>query len=698
MARTDALAKATGQTRYVADVTPPGCAYVALVRSPVPRARIRGVDTSAACQAPGVVGVFLAPDLGASTYGRSVRDVPVLASGEVRFAGERVAAVVAETREQAEAAAVLVAVDYEELPAVVTADEAVAVGAPLVHEAPWSFPGAAVRPEDGPNLQSRVVVGDRAAAAAALAQSAHVVEETYLTPAGHQGYLEPLACVAQAEPTGRVRLWLTNKSPYRVRGQISACLGIDPELIDVQPIAIGGDFGGKGSPEDAPLCIALSRLTGRPVKLVLRYDEDLTATSLRHPSRIRVRAGCDTQGRLTALWSDVLLDGGAYGGYKPSAQVSLHGVAQAPGYRFAVHGAEVRIAYTNTVPKGHMRSPGAPQAFFAIESALDELAARCGLHPAELRRRNLLTAGEVDGEGQRWAEHRGEQVLDAAMSALHDPGPAVPDGWLGGSGLAMYRRSTATGSSTSLRLAPRDDGGVRVEVPFTETGTGGHTVVRELAAQALGLRGDQVEVVQVETARLPPDPGVGGSRVTAAMALALDQAGKAWQGRTGRGPLTVEVNEPAQGQIGSYVAQVARVAVDPATGEVLVLEIISAVDVAEVINARAHQMQIDGGTVMGFGFACLEDMDEAEGQVSAAHLGDFKLPSARDVPALRTVLVRGGKGVGTANVKNIGELTNVPTAAAIANAVAAATGCRIRELPLTAERVYSALREQGGRP
>lgn len=696
MGRADALDKATGRTQYVADVTPEGCAHVAVVRSPLPRARILAVDASRARQADGVVGVYVAADLGVATYGRSVRDVPVLADGEARFVGERVAAVVAESRQQAEDAAALVDVDYEELPAVVTADEAVGPGAPLVHEAPWSYPGAAVRPEDGRNLQSLVTIGDADAAEAALAASAHVVDQTYLTRAGHQGYLEPLACVADAEPSGKVRVWLTNKSPYRLRSQLSACLGIEPDLIDVQPITLGGDFGGKGSPEDAPLCVALSRLTGRPVKLVLRYEEDLTSTSLRHPASIRVRVGCDADGRLTALWTDALLNGGAYGGYKPSAQVSLHGVAQAPGYRLPVYRAAVRIAYTNTVPKGHMRSPGAPQYFFAVESALDELAQRCGLPPVELRRRNLLRDGDVDGEGARWVEHRGEQTLDAAVSALDD-GQAAPPGWLTGRGCAMYRRPTGTGSSTSLRLVPRGDAGVRVEVPLIETGTGAHTVVREFAARALGLAAEQVEVVQVATGELPPDPGVGGSRVTAALALALDQAGKAWREQGGEAPLTVVVDEPAGAQIGSYATQAARVAVDPATGQIRVLEIVSAVDVAEIVNPRAHQMQIDGGTVMGFGFACLEDVEEAEGQVFAAHLGEFKLPSARDVPALRTVLVRGGQGVGSANVKNIGESANVATAAAIANAVAAATGRRIRELPLTAERVYTALHEDEGR-
>jgi CO/xanthine dehydrogenase Mo-binding subunit len=695
MSRIDARAKATGQARYVADVEPPGCLHVALVRSLFPRARVGAVDRSRAEQAPGVVGVFLAEDLGASTFGRIVRDVPILASGEVRFVGQRVAAVVAETRRQAREGAELVEVDYAELPPVLTPEAALAPSAPSVHAEAWAYPGAVIRPEDGRNLQSVVTEGDAERVDAALRASVHVIDRTYTTRAVHQGYLEPQACVAVPEASGRITLWLTNKSPYGLRRELEACLGIEAELIDVQPAPLGGDFGGKGSPQDAPLCIALARLVGRPVKLVLSYGEDLTVTDLRHPSRVRVRAGCDAEGRLTALRTEAVLDGGAYAGFKPLPDVSLHSLAEAPRYRIPEHAAEVRIAYTNTIPKGHMRAPGGPQASFAAESALDELAACCGLEPAELRRRNLLEDGEADAHGHRWLEHRGAVTLEAALEAASGPVEAPP-GWLVGQGVAMYSRGVGMGSFTSLRFVPLGGGRLRIEIPFVETGTGAQTVVRELAARALGLPVELVEVEQVATDSLPPDLGVFGSRMTTTIALAVDQASEAWRDSGGTEPLTVAVNQPPAARLGAYSAQVARVAVDPETGQVAVLEIVSAVDVGTVVNARAHQMQIDGGTAMGFGYACLEDSDEVDGTVFGANLGEFKLPSARDLPVLRTVLVGGGRGLGGANVKSIGELTNVPTAAAIANAVAAAVGCRIRELPITAERVHAALAEQAG--
>lgn len=690
MSRLDARDKATGAAVYVADVLLPDLLHVAVVRSPVAHGRLLAVRSSEAAAMDGVVGVFTSDELEAGPYGRSVRDVPVLASGVVRFVGERVAAVVATSREVAEEAASLVELEIEELPAVTSMKDALSPGAPLVHEAPWDYPGAAISPSDGTNLQSVVRVGSPGEVDALLARAAHVVDETYTTPAGHQGYLEPQACVADVDPTsGKVRVWLTNKSPYRLRSQLAACLGMEESDIDVEPAMIGGDFGGKGSPQDAPLCVALSRLTKRPVKIQLRYSEDLVATDCRHPTEIRVVAGCDAEGKLLAMRTEALLDGGAYGGFKPSPAVSIGGVAEPPRYRLESFASEVRVVYTNTVPKGHMRAPGAPQATFAIESALDELASAAGLNPIELRRRNLLRDGESDPSGHGWIEHRGEEVLRAALEAYEPVAP--PPGWLHGMGLALYSRATATSTSTSLRLVPTAQGGVRLEVPFVENGGGAHTVARELVSSELGIPPSEVEVVQVSSSSLPQDPGVGGSRTTASVAMAVDVAVKAWRARLGDEPVTVVVDEPAGSPVGSYSAQVAQVAVDPETGELDVCEVLSVVDVAEIVNPAGHRMQMEGGSMMGFGFACLEDLEESEGMVWAANLGEFRLPSSMDVPRHRIVLVPGGRGVGTANVKNIGESTNVPTAAAIANAVAAATGQRIRELPITSERIYRAL-------
>jgi CO/xanthine dehydrogenase Mo-binding subunit len=674
--------------------------HVAVVRSLVPRARIAGIDTGLARAADGVAGVFAAEDVNPATWGRAVRDVPILARGRVRFTGEKVAAVVAESRREAEAAAALVDVTYEELPAVLSAEAAISPGAPPVHDEPWNYPGAAVSESDGHNLQSRVVHGSAEAAEAALAASDCIIDQTYTTPSVHQGYLEPQACVA-AVADGKVRVWATNKSPYRLRGQLAECLGLEPMSIEIEPGPLGGDFGGKGSPMDIPLVVELARLTDRPVKLVLRYADDLTATNPRHPSRVRIRAGCDRSGRLTGVMVLALLNGGAYAGFKPLANANLHGIDDCTlAYDVPALFVESLVAYTNTVPRGHMRSPGSPQAAFALESALDELAGRASLDPAELRRRNLVRPGTPSLTGKTWAEARGEPTLDAAITQARLCPADPPPGWLCGTGLAVYARESPGLGATSVRLVPLPAGRIRAEVPVPETGTGSHTVVRNRLAAELGIGPGDVEVVHVGTADLPRDVGVGGSRVTVGMTEALAQAAQAWRDRADDGPVEVEAGPgpatPAGGAapVSSYCVQVAQVAVDQATGQVKVLEILSAVDVGEIIHPPGHQMQIDGGTVMGYGFACLEDLAEDAGQVTAANLGEFRLPSMHDAPALRTVLVTGGQGVTPANVKPVGELSNVPVAAAVANAVADATGCRIRDLPITAEKVFWTLQER----
>lgn len=689
--RIDAVDKARGTTRYAGDTMLPGMCYAALVRSPVRHALIGGTDVTAARGLPGVIGVFTADDVAQTTFGRRVKDIPILARGKVRFIGERVAAVVAETRAQAEEAALRVDVRYEELPAVLDAARALEPAAPAVHDSPWEYPGAVATRADPVNTQSHVTSGDGGEAEELLARSAHVVDKTYTTPSGHHGYLEPQVCVASVLEDGTVQVWASDKSPYRVRDELAACLKLEPSDVVVHPVAIGGDFGGKGLIGEVPLCVELARLTGRPVNLALRYSEDLTATSPRHSMALRVRAGCDGDGTLQALCVDAVVDGGAYAGFKPRVNVDLSGLADAGSpYRIPAVHTEAHIAYTNSVPRGHMRAPAAPQATFAVESALDELALDVGIAPVELRRRNLLRDGEPNIHGITWAQCRGQETLDAALEAASARCPA-PDGWLTGTGVGVYDRHTTSAARTSLRLAAEDDGRIRAEVAVPETGTGSHTVARRILAEGLGVPEEAVRIVHVPTHQLPYDRGAGGSRVSIGLAAVAAAAVKAWANRGEQDAVTVEIDDDLGVDVTSYCVQIADVAVDPATGEVRVLRIVSAVDVAHILNPVAHSMQLDGGTAMGYGFACLEDLQIEDGQVWSGTLGEFKLPSTRDVPPLETVLVTGGTGVGPLNIKAAGELTNVPTAAAIANAVAAATNVRIRSLPIRGENVWAGL-------
>ncbi len=690
-ARVDARAKATGAAVYAADVHRDGECHVAIVRSDLPHARILGIDASEALALEGVLRIVTAEDVSPRLHGRSVRDIPILARDVVRHVGERIAAVVATSRSVAERAASLVRVDLEPLPAVLDANGAVAEGAPLVHDAAWDHERAVVT-RDGPaNHQSITLDGDPDAVDDALRSADHVVDLTLTTPSGHAGYLEPHATVVERDEDGVVHVWVTDKSPYRLRAELSHCLGLDPGDVVVHDVAIGGDFGGKGSYGESLLLTEVNRLVGRPVRYVKRYGDDLTSPAPRHALRMRVRLGADADGVLSGVRLDVLADGGAYAGYKVRPQVDLHAMSDVgSSYRIPAFHVDSRIVYTNTVPRGHVRAPGAPQAVFAFETALDELALAVGTSAAEIRRRNLLVDGDVNPQGHHFVEYRGLQTLEAALEASHDP-VEVPEGLRLGTGIAVYDRPTPTRVGTSLRLTASDDGGVVVEVPMPDTGTGSHTAVREAVARELDLPRALVRVRQTTTGELAQDLGVGGSRVTASVARAAAVAGEAWRGRAGEPSVTVVVDGEDDKHVTSFCVQVVRVGVDPESGQVHVLDVVTAVDVAEVLNPAAHQMQIDGGTVMGLGFALFEDLQVEDGRVWAASLGEFKIPTVTDVPPLRTVLVEGARGVGSSNVKAVGELSNVPTAAAISNAVRDAVGIRITDLPLRAESVWRAL-------
>ncbi len=685
--RADAARKIAGREQFVADMFPPDVCEIVLVRSLFPHARLTRIRCDEATRVDGVLAVMSGRDIGLRLWGRQVFDVPSLAVDVVRYIGEPIAAVIAESRGAAERGAQAVEIDYEPIDSVFDPFDALDSSSAAVHESAWTYRGSG-SPIGSHNVQSRIVFGDREAAERELRGAHFAVSHDYRTPRGHHGYIEPQACVADARPDGTVHLWVTNKQPHRLRSQLSVCLGLDPDTIVVEPIAIGGDFGGKGSALLAPICVLASQRVGRPVRLILPYNEDLIATNPRHGSIIKVQIGCDEHGKFAALSVEAVFDGGAYAGCKAMPNIGLPGMMEAgTAYAFPAYSVESTIAYTNSVPGGHMRSPGAPQVTFAIESAVDELALAAGLSPVEIRRLNLLRDGQPNPHGIIWAECRGGELLAAALAA--DEPLAAPNGWRRGRGIAVYDREIVP-SETTIRLSRHDSGVFLAEVPFPETGTGSHEAVRNTLAEALGVDAESVEVRQGGTDDFPMDPGVGGSWLTASAMAAADAVVERW--RHGDGSEVVATATSSGPGLTSFVVQIAQVAVDPVSGAYRVLGISTAVDVARVVNEMAHQMQIDGGAAMGFGFGTLEDLAVEEGQVWAGTMGEFRIPTAEDVPAWKTVLLRDGIGMTVGGVKPIGELSNVPTAAAIANAIADAVGVRVRSLPVTAERVWRELR------
>jgi carbon-monoxide dehydrogenase large subunit len=538
-------------------------------------------------------------------------------------------------------------------------------------------------------------------------------------------------------PDGTVKVWSCNKSPYRLREQLSAAFGIPVEHFTLHTPAVGGDFGGKGSPMDIPLCLELSRQTGRPVQMTMRYAEELMAAAPRHAAVIRVRVGVSRDGRLQALDAHAVFNGGAYGAFRPNVNF---GARAASSYNIPVLRVVAERVYTNQVPGGNARAPGAPQFTFAVESMLDLVAREMGLDPVTCRRNNLLRDGEVSPFGEHWPEVRAVATLDLAEESYRPVFPKdAPRTVRFGRGTAVYDRATHAAQRTSMRLRLQADGSIEVQVPVMETGTGSHTMIRRVVAAALGLSLEHVVIRYVGTALLPYDSGVGGSRVTISaseaahlgalhfreamqqeMARALGVPVQQVEWRAGgvgadtvsghaldlatlaaRGVMVETVSDTGVGQetrggaheeaVTSFCVQIAQVGVDVETGQVFLYEVLSAHDVAEILEPVSHQSQIEGGVVMGIGYALREDLGIEEGRVSAAHLGDYKMSNMADTAGIRVEFLRDGKGMGALHVKGIGELPNVPTAAAIANAIADAVGVRIDSLPITAEKVLWAL-------
>jgi carbon-monoxide dehydrogenase large subunit len=713
--RVDGADKVSGAARYSADVTLPGMVWGKALRSPLPHARIVRIDTSRARALPGVLAVLTAADLPDVLVGRRMFDMPLLARDRVRFIGEKVAVVAAADPDVAEEALGAIDVEYEDLPAIIDLTRALDGDAPVVHENPGAYEGApAERPH--PNVQSvvRFKLGD---IAAGFRQADRVFEHTFRTQLAHQGYLEPHAGAVAIDPDGRVQVWASNKMPYRLKELLSLALKLPQEKIRVNLTPIGGDFGGKGSVMDLPLAYHLARVTARPVRMVMRYAEELMAGNPRHPSVITMRTGVTNDGRIVARQVKALFNSGAYAAFKPAPTVHLGGASMGAGvYRMPNLLIESYCVYTHNIPCGHARSPGEPQMVFAGESHMDMIAVEIGLEPAEFRRRNLLQDGDHLANGHHVEHVRATETLEAALEASRWSAPK-PGPWIG-RGVAMTHRHIGVGfTNARVRLEP--DGTVTLLIGLPDTGTGAHLTLRQVVAEVLGLAIEDVRVELATTDVFENDSGVGGSRVThtggraayhaceklkdliaqeaaklgtSGASLAAIAQAAAREGRTLEASHFYDAK--AHADVTSFTAQVAEVAVDPATGQVTVRNFTTTHDVGTVINPIGHQGQIEGGLIQGLGYALMEEMPTEDGRISTLNLGEVKLPTIADIPPLTTVLLEDPVGPGPFRAKAIGEGSISAVAPAIANAVADACGVRILDLPITAEKVYFALKNQ----
>ena len=679
--------RVTGASRYAVDVELPGMLHARIVRSPYPHARVLGVDASAA---PADVVVLLPDDvreLGA--YGCQIQDQTVLAVDRARHVGDPVAAVAAETPGAAGQAAALIEVDYEELPAVFDAVEAMEPDAPLVHDAHEPALGGAayfaLRPQPGTNVchRFRLRCGD---VEEGFADADVVVEETFRTAAAQHAHMEPHACVARWDGDA-LELWTGTQTPFNLREDLSRVFSLPEEQIRVVAPAMGGSFGAKTFLRTEAIAAALARKAGRPVRLVLPRDEEWLTLN-RHPATITVKLGARSDGTLVAKQVVCHAGTGAYADCGPGVAQKMGFAAPGP-YRIPHVAVDAYCVYTNLPPNGAFRGYGQMQSTWASERAMDLLADRLDIDPLELRLKNLLRDGDRYCTGETMHDVHFAECLEAAAEAI---------GWRDGrrgKGLSVMLKGMQTPSRASVAIEAQPDGCYIVRCATTEMGQGAWHALTLLAAEELGVAPDRIRFPAPDTGVVPFDTRTTSSRSTHMMGRALAEAARDLResgGERGYGEIVDEGGldpDTGQGIASSHWHQgaaAAEVRVDEETGKVEVVRLHASIYAGRVVNRPAAELQNEGSMIMGLGTALFEQVTFADGQVTNANLSDYAVPSIADMPGRLTheLLEREG-----AQIHGLGETALPPVPPAIGNALSS-LGIAVTDLPMTPEAVLEA--------
>jgi CO/xanthine dehydrogenase Mo-binding subunit len=741
IARRDAPQKLTGATKYASDTQYPGMLHARLVTSPYAAARIVSIDTAAAAKLPGVHAVYTGHDLSLVGMESGSRRLNFLARDLVVFDGQPVAVVLADTIEQAADGVEAVTVQYEELPVVMDPIKGMSFDAPTVRATPAS--GA-----EEANVHAAVAGGEetsteklpdnvtsnmhlhRGDVAKGFAEADAIVENTYKVNYVHQGYIEPQTCAIIPDPiSGGVTVYPSTQAYFQVRDEVARALGLSTSQVRVMPLQPGGAFGAKYVLLDTFVASLVAK-TNRPVKLVYTRSEEFHAANPSPLTIIEVKLGGKKDGTLTALEARVIFDTGSYSGSALSIGCLLLG-----GYynfqNLDIHGYEVM---TNKPGVGAYRAPGAPQASFAIESAMDELAAALGADPLDIRRQNAVQEGDLWPDGNPWPRIGLKECLEELYKhplwqTRNNLGPnegigVGVGGWPGGRGPA----------AAACRMDPGGDLTITTGVADL---TGQSTTFAMIAAEAFGMDPSKVRVVAGDTESAPHSPGSGGSQITYTVGKAvLEAAREARKQAIGIAATHLEASpddmEIVDGEIrvkgapeskvtldqvyrlstskyapiytrgtsaqeviaAGFAAHMARVHVDPDTGEVTVLDYVAVQDVGHALNPPLVEGQILGGAVQGLGFALYEEIIHDEnGQLLTGSFMDYCLPRADQMPHIETIMVEVPTVDGPFGARIVGEPPIIPGAATIGNAIKAATGTRMTEAPMTAARVAAAMQE-----
>lgn len=690
-----------GAARYTLDVAMPGVLHLKLLRSPHAHARIVEIDTSAARALPGVVAVLTHHDAPVQLFSSARHDNPEddpadtrVLDDVVRFKGQRVAAVVAESEAIAEQALLLIRVGYDILPAVFDPALASEPGAPVIHAK-----GVECRLYDPARNIAAELSGRCGDIDAGFAEALVIHEASYETHRVQHASLETHAAIAWIDE-GVLTIRTSTQVPFLTRNMIADLFNLPQDRVRVLCERVGGGFGGKQEMLVEDIVALATLRTGRPVQLELSRSEQFAATTSRHPMRMRVRLGARRDGTLTAIELDVLSNTGAYGNH--GSGVLFHACSESVAvYRCANKQVFGRAVLTNTPPAGAFRGYGISQTGFAVESAMDELAEKLGIDPFTLREINMVRPGDPLIS---YAEEHDVAInsygLDQCISLVRDAlargnGEVAPEGWCVGEGMAMCMIETVPprGHYATTHLRRDEDGFYTMQVGTAEFGNGTSTVHAQLAARALGTTPDRIRLVQSDTARVGYDTGAYGSTGTVVAGLATERAAQALAAQLRCGG-AVEATGTANGSPRSVTFNVHgfRVAVHRPTGRLRILQSVQAADAGTVINPMQCRGQVEGGVAQALGAALYEELRiGADGGVSNPTFRGYHIPAIADVPRTEVLFADTYDSNGPSGAKSMSESPYNPVAPALANAIARATGVRMRATPFPADTLWRAL-------
>ncbi len=758
LTRTDDLAKVTGKLDFGADYSQEGFLHGKILRSPHPHALITSINVEKAEQLPGVAAVLTAKDVpGRNGWGAIIPDQPVICEDKVRFVGDGVALVAAESEEIAQRALALIEVKYEPLQGVFDPRDALKEDAPKIH--------------DKGNLLSynKLRKGD---VEEGFAEADLILERTYSVPFIEHAYMEPDISRTIPQPDGTMLVEGPMQAPFTVRRNVAAVLGLPINKVRVRQIHMGGGFGGK---EDSPIDLGvraavLAMKTGRPVRLALEREEVTLQTAKRHPMIMEVKIGAKKDGTLVAFEGVIYDEQGAYAGLgpviPPAGGSHVHAMIMMPGpYEIPNVKVDAYLCYTNHPYGGAMRGFGAPQVHIAHEQVMDELAEGLGMNPLDIRKKNGFKLGSRTATGQLLDQSVSlQETLDTCAKAFDWERRYLETGYLDkertkrrgvGVGVGWYRTSIGTsGDACGANVYVHEDGSALLFSGITEMGQGAFTVLPQICAEELGIRLEDVRLVQPDTDMVPESGPTVGSRSTTLMGnaiilaaqqvkkpimdmasemllLPLDRLeakdrriydrenpqrsvafrevvakcmarGERLIGQGWWAPPPVSL-DPETGQgtpyfVYTYSTHMAEVIVDIETGEVEVTDYVAVLDTGKAINPKAVEGQLEGGISMGLGYALMEEVVLDKGYIQNLSLQNFLIPTMLDVPNIESILLEAENRYGPYGAKGIGEMCNIPAGPTIMNAIANACGARIRSTPADPEKVFLAIREAGGPP